>query len=71
MSEDDLEKRFEALESRLAFQEHELHQLNQALYDSQRRIDQLEGQNRELVKRYKEVSEKLPDHQKDEPPPHY
>lgn len=67
---DDAE-RIDTLESRLAFQDDTLQQLNDALVAQQSRIDSLEAEVRRLVE---ETSTGLTDAQispPDEPPPHY
>ncbi|MEN8668766.1 MAG: SlyX family protein [Ketobacter sp.] len=66
------QEKLDDLEAKLAFQEHELNQLHDSLYESQRRIDVLERQMTELVKRYQQMSEKLDDDMPaDQKPPHY
>jgi SlyX protein len=67
-SDDD---RIEACESKLAFQEDTIQQLNDALVEQQTRIDHLEASLRSLLERIDEEPD-LPDlDPADERPPHY
>jgi len=65
------EDRFETFESKLAFQEDTIQQLNDALVEQQLRIDHLEASLRSLLERIGDGSD-LPDfNPEDERPPHY
>ena len=60
------------LQTRISFQELEIEALSKALYDNQKRIDQIELQLRDLSQRYKSLQEKMPNEMSaDEKPPHY
>lgn len=57
---------------RLSFQDHTVHQLNDALTDQQRQIDQLLAQIDRLRQQLETVSATLPAQvSEDEVPPHY
>jgi len=70
MTDDD---RIRELESKLAFQEHTLAELNQVVYEQQRRIARLEDACRELGGELKALTEKVgaEDSPGEEKPPHY
>lgn len=60
------------LETRLAYQEDTIQQLNDVVCRQQDQIDQLQARCDLLVSRTRELSEKLPDPLNgDERPPHY
>jgi SlyX protein len=60
------------LESRIAYQEHTIASLNEALTDQQARITALESRVEALVDRVRALSEASPaDGADDGPPPHY
>lgn len=63
------EARLETLESRLAFQEDTIQQLNDALVGQQTRIDRLEALLMLMAQRF--GSEAAAPGPVDEPPPHY
>jgi len=66
------EKRFIDLESRLAEQDHLLHQLNEVVTGQQARIMQLESLCRSLADRVRSLGENMPAGEPgDERPPHY
>ncbi len=66
------EDRIIDIETRLAFQDDSLQQLNQAVCRQQQRIEQLESICRVLLERLDEVSDSLAgDKPVDERPPHY
>jgi SlyX protein len=66
------EQRLDELETRLSFQDHTVHQLNDALTDQQRQIDQLHAQIDRLRQQLETVSAALPAQAaEDEVPPHY
>ena len=66
------EQRLDELETRLSFQDHTVHQLNDALIDQQHQIDQLHAQIDTLRQRLEAVSAALPAQAaEDEVPPHY
>jgi SlyX protein len=64
------EARLEDLETRVAFQEDTIQQLNDALVRQQHRIDQLEASLRMLVEQLQTVEER-DDLLEEPPPPHY
>ena len=64
-------KRFETIESKLAFQEDTIQQLNDALVEQQSRIDHLETQLSSLLKRLDDEPELPNMTSEDERPPHY
>jgi SlyX protein len=60
------------LESRIAYQEHTIASLNEALTDQQARISALESRVDALLERVRVLSEAAPaGGADDEPPPHY
>ena len=66
--------RFEAIESRQAFQDDLLQQLDDALGYQQRKIMELESRVSRLMIRIEELENSMNDaggHQDDGPPPHY
>lgn len=66
------EQRLDELETRLSFQDHTVHQLNEILTDQQRQIDQLHARIDILRQRLEAVGAALPAHAPaDEVPPHY
>lgn len=67
------EDRIVALEEKLAYQEHTIHELNDALVGQQRRIDQLEARCHALQQRVAGLAERLSDDggREEPPPPHY
>jgi SlyX protein len=69
MTEDD---RLNELESKLAFQERTINELNQVVYEQDGQISRLEDACRELAAELKILTEKLGDDLSDEKkPPHY
>ncbi|MDH3640872.1 MAG: SlyX family protein [Gammaproteobacteria bacterium] len=65
------DERFETFETKLAFQEDTIQQLNDALVEQQSRIDHLEISLRSLLERFDDEPD-LPDISvADERPPHY
>lgn len=66
------EQRLDELETRLSFQDHTVHQLNDALTDQQRQIDRLHVEIDNLRQRIESVSAAIPAQAgDDEVPPHY
>ncbi len=66
------EQRLDELETRLSFQDHTVHQLNDALTDQQRQIDRLHAEIDTLRQRIESVSAAMPTQAgEDEVPPHY
>ena len=65
------DNRFEVFESKLAFQEDTIAQLNDALVEQQTRIDQLEASVRSLLERLEEEPELPNISAEDARPPHY
>ena len=69
MTDDD---RLKELESKLAFQERTISELNQIVYEQEGHISRLEDACRELAAEFKALTEKLGDDlPDDEKPPHY
>ncbi|WP_355659530.1 SlyX family protein [Halomonas salifodinae] len=72
-----LEARLEALESRIAYQEHWLETLDQAVADKERRLDHLERLSQLMQARLREQHHALQEQEgggyspEDEVPPHY
>ena len=67
----DLERRVEELETRYAFQEQSIRQLDEVLQDYGRLLDQLRHENRELRAQLAQRPEDTPNKIEDEVPPHY
>ena len=66
------EARINELESKLSFLEHAVSDLNQGVYEQQKRIDRLEETCVELAREAKGLADRLPDESlPDEKPPHY
>ena len=65
------DERFEAFESKLAFQEDTIQQLNDALVEQQLRIDHLEASLRSLLEQAEDGPELPGLTPEDERPPHY
>jgi len=59
------------LQSQLAFQEHELDKLHQALYEQQKRIDGLELQLKKLADKTRSLGDASAEMPADQKPPHY
>ena len=67
-----MEQRLIELETKLAFQETTLHELNDIVTAQQEKIDILQAAIQELHERMKSMSEEVVRDLKDEPPPpHY
>ena len=67
---DENEKRFEALEIKVAFQEELIQQLDEALISQQNQITQLQGQLKILRSEFKSLENQMPN-APEPPPPHY
>lgn len=67
----DLERRVEELETRYAFQEENIRQLDEVLQEYGRMIDLLRSENRELREQLAQRPEETPNKIEDEVPPHY
>lgn len=67
----DLEVRVMELESRVAFQDDTLAQLNDVLVDQQRVIERLQLQMAALIKRNEEMLGQFGMGEDEAPPPHY
>lgn len=76
-SPDELARRLEALESRIAYQEHWLDTLDEAVAGQERRLSQLERINALMQERLRDQQRALQEHDtaaprpEDELPPHY
>jgi SlyX protein len=70
MSEDSLEARIEALETRLMFQDATIETLNETVTSQWREIDALKRRIANLSERLQEAEAGLP-RPANEPPPHY
>lgn len=66
-----LQERIDALETRLAFQDDTIGQLNDALIAQQARIDLLEAEMRQLVDEFRGGMSDAQIRPADELPPHY
>ncbi len=67
----DLERRVEELETRYAFQEENIRQLDEVIQEYGRMIDMLRSENRELREQLAQRPEETPNKIEDEVPPHY
>jgi len=66
------EKRMIELETKLAYQEDMIHELNKTVFGQQKRLDQLEAAYKYLLAQTQELSELAPAGKAvDEKPPHY
>ena len=65
------EDRIVNIETQLAYQEHTLSALNDALAEQQAQISKLEALCRTLADRLQALTEKEPEDDGDERPPHY
>jgi SlyX protein len=67
-----MESRVIELESKLAFQEHMINELNDVITDQQKQLDQLREEQQLLNQRLQSISESSPvSNEKEPPPPHY
>ncbi len=67
-----LVERLDSLESRLAFQDHTIEQLNQELTQQQRQVEKLRQQLDLLVSRLREMQlSQVASQAEETPPPHY
>ena len=62
---------FDTFESKLAFQDDTIRQLNDALVEQQTRIDHIEASLRSLLERVEDEPDILSIDKADERPPHY
>ncbi|MBI3896969.1 MAG: SlyX family protein [Gammaproteobacteria bacterium] len=67
----DLQTRFVELETRVAFQEHALQELNDALVRQQTEIDRLTRALKDAQERLRGISAPIADRSEETPPPHY
>lgn len=65
------EKRILELETKLAYQEDLIQELNKTVFDQHKRLDQLESTYRYLLEQTKELAEDSSGKAVDERPPHY
>lgn len=66
------EERIIDIETKFAYQEETLFQLNEVIYAQQKQIDQLEATCKQLIGRISEISESRNEQQSSpEKPPHY
>jgi SlyX protein len=68
---DDLERRMTEVELKLAYAEQTAEDLSAVVIEQGRRIDALQQQISELLKRLEEAATWDPSSQDDRPPPHY
>lgn len=66
-----MEDRVTDLETRLAFQEHTLQQLNDVIVSMRDQLDKLEHRLRQAEERLAEADANIPSPLQDETPPHY
>ena len=67
-----MESRVIELESKLAFQEHMINELNDIITDQQKQIDQLREEQRVFNQRLQSIAESSDvSNEKEPPPPHY
>ncbi|MBK4786229.1 MAG: lysis protein [Pantoea sp. Pent] len=72
MQQPEWDQRLEALESKLAFQEHTIEQLNQTVVQHELEMSKLREQVRLLVNKVKAAAPSMVASQAEEtPPPHY
>ena len=68
----ELFNRIEELETKVAFQEATIEELNQALIDQQFALDKLQTQVRHLAEKFKGISAStVASREEETPPPHY
>ena len=68
----DSEQRLSEMETRLAFQENTLQELNDALISQQQQIELLQGMLQEMHRRVEDLANSRPaESGKEPPPPHY
>ena len=65
------ERRFEEIETKLAFQEHTVSELNQLVYKQQKELDQIRGTCKHLMAQLKDLGSENHGSDIDEKPPHY
>ena len=70
MASADVEKRFEDLEVKVAFQEELIQQLDEALISQQQQITKLQSQLKILEGEFRTLESQMPD-APEPPPPHY
>ena len=71
MTDEQMDKRFEALEAKASFQEELLQELNDALIAQQNRIDGLERILEQLISTLESMGGDSLDPEDEPPPPHY
>ena len=71
MGEQQLSERIDALESRLAYQDHTIEQLNETITTQWKQIDALTRQVSDLSDRLQEAEANAPAAPANERPPHY
>ena len=71
MSERDLSERIDALESRLAYQDETIEQLNETITAQWKQIDAMTRQLAALTERLQDAEAGLPASPANERPPHY
>ena len=65
------EDRLVEMETRLAYQDHLVEELNKLVYEQDKRIQKLEETCKQLSKQFTDLSGALPAGESDDPPPHY
>lgn len=68
MSDD---SRLEAIEAKLAHQEHIVAELSDVIYQQQTRLDGMQRSYDLLLQRYRELQDTVGGEESEEPPPHY
>lgn len=67
-----MESRIEELESRIAFQDHTISELNEVIVHQQKQLDQLSREIHGLKDRFQAIASSNIRHESEEtPPPHY
>ncbi|MBV1881116.1 MAG: SlyX family protein [Pseudomonadales bacterium] len=67
-----MDKRLDEIETKLAYQEHTIQELNDVVFQQQKQIDKLELICKRQHERLSDISDSIPEGKpQDEKPPHY